>query len=72
MVSIPVDLTVPGSEELLKLEGSGVKGHYVSVEQLIELGGGKTEWRMATSSHAGGNIPRFISERAIAETISRV
>jgi hypothetical protein len=72
MVSIPVDLTVPGSQELLKFEGAGVKGHYVSIERFMELEGGKTEWRMATSSKVGGNIPRFISDRAMAERISQV
>jgi Protein of unknown function (DUF3074) len=72
MVSIPVDLTVPGSEELLKLEESGVKGRYVSVERLIELENGKTEWRMATSSNPGGNIPGFLSESMMDDKIAQV
>lgn len=72
MVSIPVDLTVPGSEDLLKLEKSGVKGRYVSIERFQELEDGKTEWRMATSSVSGGNIPTFLAESMIDEKIAHV
>jgi Protein of unknown function (DUF3074) len=72
MVSIPVDLAVPGSEDLLKIEGSGVKGRYVSVERLMELENGKIEWRMATSSTPGGNIPAFLSESMMDEKIAQV
>lgn len=71
MVSIPIDLTVPGSEDLLKLEESGVKGRYVSVDRLIELEDGKTEWRMATSGTPGGNIPVFLSESMMDDNIAQ-
>ncbi|KAK7054668.1 hypothetical protein VNI00_003131 [Paramarasmius palmivorus] len=39
-----------GDQDLQKLEEKGVKGRYVSVERLLELENGNTEWRMATSS----------------------
>ena len=69
---MPVDLTVPGAEGLLKLEEVGVKGRYVSVDRFIELENGKTEWRMATSGTPGGNIPLFISESLMDENIAQV
>lgn len=72
MVSIPVDLSVPESEDLLKFEESGVKGRYVSIERFVELEGGKTEWRMATSSTPGGNIPAFLSEGMMDDRIAQV
>ncbi|EMD38280.1 hypothetical protein CERSUDRAFT_49192, partial [Gelatoporia subvermispora B] len=70
IVSIPVDLS--DDPELAKLEEKGVKGRYVSVERLKELDGGKVEWRMATSSTPGGNIPKFIAEGSMGSTISKV
>jgi len=69
IVSIPVDLS--DDAELAKLEEKGVKGRYVSVERLKELDNGKVEWRMATSSTPGGNIPKFIAESSMGSTISR-
>ncbi|KAF7304955.1 DUF3074 domain-containing protein [Mycena kentingensis (nom. inval.)] len=60
IVSIPVDLS--GDQELAKLEEKGVRGRYVSVERLLELPDGTTEWRMATSSTPGGSIPTFFVE----------
>ncbi|KAF8275059.1 hypothetical protein EI94DRAFT_1712287 [Lactarius quietus] len=67
-ISIPVDLT--SEPDLAKLEESGVKGRYVSVECLTELPSGKTEWRMATSSSPGGRIPSFLVDNTMASTIS--
>lgn len=70
IVSIPVDLSEDA--ELAKLEEKGVKGRYVSVELLQELDNGKVEWRMATSSTPGGNIPSFVAESTMASTIAKV
>jgi hypothetical protein len=69
-VSIPVDLSP--DPELAKLEEHGVKGRYVSAELLTELEDGKTEWRMATASTAGGNIPQFMTENSMPSSISHV
>jgi hypothetical protein len=63
VVSIPIDLTSDAT--LLALEEKAVKGHFVSVERITELADGKTKWEMATSSTPGGNIPSFVSERAM-------
>ncbi|KAI0707618.1 hypothetical protein C8Q76DRAFT_628199 [Earliella scabrosa] len=68
VVSLPVDVT--DNEEYAKLEEKGVKGRYVAVERLQELDNGKVEWRMATSSTPGGNIPQFVAESSMASTIS--
>ncbi|TDL27402.1 hypothetical protein BD410DRAFT_894523 [Rickenella mellea] len=71
VISIPVDLTSdPADSEFAKLEEKGVKGRYVSVERILELEGGKVEWRMATSSSPGGNIPQFVAEMTMASKIS--
>lgn len=70
VISIPVDLSEDA--ELAKLEEKGVKGRYVSVELLQELDDGKVEWRMATSSTPGGNIPSFVAESTMASTIAKV
>ena len=72
MVSIPIDLSAPEDEHLAKLEECGVKGRYVSVEHIKELGQGSVEWRMATSSNPGGSIPSFIAEASIASSIAKV
>ena len=69
-MSIPVDVTE--DPEYAKLEEKGVKGRYVSVERLQELDNAKVEWRMATSSTPGGNIPQFVADSSMASTISRV
>jgi len=68
IVSIPIDLS--DSPDLAKVEEKGVKGRYVSVERLKELDDGKVEWKMATSSTPGGNIPSFIAESSMDSTIS--
>ncbi|GLB34651.1 putative protein of unknown function (DUF3074) [Lyophyllum shimeji] len=71
IVSIPIDLSGPGDEELAKLEAHGVRGRYVSVETLTELENGNTEWRMATSSTPGGSIPSFIVESTMASKVAQ-
>lgn len=58
--------------ELLAKEEKGTYGHYASVERVLELDDGKVEWRMATTSSAGGRIPQFMTERSIASSIARV
>uniref|UniRef100_A0A0W0FLB0 DUF3074 domain-containing protein n=1 Tax=Moniliophthora roreri TaxID=221103 RepID=A0A0W0FLB0_MONRR len=68
IVSIPIDLSA--NHELEKLEQKGVKGRYVSVERLLELENGNTEWRMATSSTPGGLIPDFLVEQNMNSKIS--
>ncbi|KAH9930738.1 uncharacterized protein B0H18DRAFT_1145168 [Fomitopsis serialis] len=69
IISTPVDLSE--DTELAKLEEKGVKGRYVSVELLQELDNGKVEWRMATSSTPGGNIPSFVAESTMDSTIAK-
>ncbi|KAH8827018.1 hypothetical protein DL96DRAFT_1710171 [Flagelloscypha sp. PMI_526] len=69
VVSIPVDLS--GDHEASQLEAAGVRGKYVSVEQLVELENGSVEWRMATSSSPGGRIPSFIVDSTMASTIAK-
>jgi len=72
VVSIPIDLTGPGDEELVKFEEKGTKGRYVAVERLIELEDTSVEWQMATSGTPGGNIPNFISEGSMPSQIAAV
>ncbi|OJA18604.1 hypothetical protein AZE42_12109 [Rhizopogon vesiculosus] len=43
VVSIPVDLSGLGDEELANFEEKDTKGRYVSVERLVELEDGKVE-----------------------------
>ncbi|OJT09113.1 hypothetical protein TRAPUB_14440 [Trametes pubescens] len=69
IVSLPVD--VSDNADFAKLEESGVKGRYVSVERLRELENGKVEWCMATSSTPGGKIPQFVVESSMASTIAK-
>ncbi|EEB90451.1 hypothetical protein MPER_11340 [Moniliophthora perniciosa FA553] len=68
IVSIPIDLSA--DPELEKLEQKGVKGRYVSVERLLELGNGNTEWRMAVSSSPGGLVPDCIVQQSLNSKIS--
>jgi len=70
VVSIPIDLSSPGDEDLAKLEERGVRGRYTSVEQILELPDGRVEWRMATSSAPGGAIPRILAESTLPSKIS--
>lgn len=72
IVSLPIDLTGAGDEALHLLEEKGTKGRYVSVERVMELENGDTEWRMATSSTPGGSIPNFIVDSTMAKKISSV
>jgi len=65
VVSIPVDVhTDAGDAELAKSDFKGVRGRYVSIERVQERDDGKVEWRMATSSTPGGNIPNFIVQKS--------
>ncbi|KAJ8597863.1 hypothetical protein M405DRAFT_541 [Rhizopogon salebrosus TDB-379] len=70
VISIPVDLSGPGDEDLAQLQEKGTKGRYVSVERLTELEDGQVLWQMATSSTPGGSIPSFISEGSIPGQIA--
>lgn len=54
------------------MEEKGVHAHYASIERLTELENGKVEWRMATSSKAGGAVPQFMTEMSMASNISHV
>lgn len=72
VVSIPIDLSSPEDAELAKLEEKGVKGRYASIERIVELEDGSTEWRMATSSTPGGSIPTWLAESSMAGKISEV
>ncbi|KAF8163618.1 hypothetical protein B0H34DRAFT_745641 [Crassisporium funariophilum] len=72
IVSLAIDLSSQEDEELQKLEEKGIKGRYVSVERIVELENGNTEWRMATSSTPGGSIPNFIVESTMAKKIAAV
>ena len=69
---MPVDLSAPEYADLAKKEEKGIKGRYTSVERLMELPNGKVEWRMATCSTPGGNIPQVIAEKTMASKISEV
>lgn len=70
VISLPIDLSSPEDAELAKIEEKGVKGRYVSIERIVELEDGSTEWRMATSSTPGGSIPTFLAESSMASKIS--
>jgi Protein of unknown function (DUF3074) len=63
---------VTSDPKLAKLEEKGVRGRFVSVESIKELPGGKTEWRMATSSSPGGRIPAFVVEKTMPSSIAAV
>lgn len=70
IVSIPADLST--DPKLSKLEESGVRGMYVSVEQVLELENGNVQWKMATSSNPGGSIPGWLAESSMASSIAKV
>lgn len=42
----------------------------MSVELVQELDDNKVQWSMATSSDAGGSIPRFITNGALPKSIA--
>jgi hypothetical protein len=67
-VSIP--FTHPGCPEKQGEEKARVRGKYVSVELVKEHPDGSVEWRMATSSDAGGNIPRFITNASMPKNVA--
>ncbi|KAG9026628.1 hypothetical protein FRB95_008655 [Tulasnella sp. JGI-2019a] len=78
VVSIPFNTS--SDQNLSELEGQwgeggkgkvGVKGKYAAVEWIRELGNGKVEWRMATTSIPGGMIPGFLATGAIPGAISK-
>jgi hypothetical protein len=61
----------PDCPEKQGAEKSRVRGKYVSVELVREIEDGKrAEWRMATSSDAGGSIPRFVTNSALPKSIA--
>ncbi|KAJ4487734.1 hypothetical protein J3R30DRAFT_3787308 [Lentinula aciculospora] len=70
VISIPIDLSSPEDVELARMEEKGVKGRYASIERIVELEDGSTEWRMATSSTPGGSIPSWLAESTMASKIS--
>ncbi|THV06533.1 hypothetical protein K435DRAFT_711352 [Dendrothele bispora CBS 962.96] len=70
VVSVPIDLSSPSDIELAQLEGQGVQGRYVVVERIMEMENGNTEWRMATTGTAGGNIPQIFVEQTMASQVS--
>lgn len=70
IISIPVDLS--GQDDLFKMEEKGVRGRYVSVERLLELENGNTEWRMATSGSSGGLLPGFLTDSMMPSSIAKV
>jgi hypothetical protein len=70
VVSIP--FAHPKCPEKQGSEKSRVRGRYVSVERVCEdAESGGVEWRMATCSDAGGNIPRFITNSSLPGSISQ-
>jgi len=72
IVSIPIDPTSLGDGALATPQLKGVQGRYVSVERLLELEDGRTEWKMATSSDPGGLIPSFLAESMLPSKIAQV
>ncbi|WVR08098.1 hypothetical protein IAU60_005144 [Kwoniella sp. DSM 27419] len=70
-MNISIPFTHPDCPEKVGAEKSRVRGKYVSVERVTECEqGDKVEWRMATSSDAGGNIPRFVTNSSLPNSIA--
>ncbi|GMK57512.1 hypothetical protein CspeluHIS016_0403460 [Cutaneotrichosporon spelunceum] len=70
-MNISLPFTHPDCPEKVGAEKSRVRGRYVSVELVREgAEGARVEWRMATSSDAGGNIPRFVTNAALPKNIA--
>ncbi|RXK35432.1 hypothetical protein M231_07287 [Tremella mesenterica] len=68
-ISIPFDH--PNCPPKQGGEKSRVRGAYVSVERVRELDEGtKVEWKMATSSDAGGNVLRFMTNASLPGKIA--
>lgn len=70
LMTVSIPFAHPDCPEKQGAEKSRVRGKYVSVERVCEVQGGGVEWRMATSSDAGGNIPRFITNQSLPGSIS--
>ncbi|KLT43118.1 hypothetical protein CC85DRAFT_259215 [Cutaneotrichosporon oleaginosum] len=69
-MNISLPFAHPECPEKRGPEKARVRGKYVSVERVRELDEGRTEWRMATSSDAGGSIPRFVTNSALPKSIA--
>ncbi|OWZ66749.1 hypothetical protein AYX15_02071 [Cryptococcus neoformans] len=70
-MNISLPFSHPGCMEKKGNESKRVRGKYVSVERVQEMDKGKqVEWRMATSSDAGGNIPRFVTNSSLPNSIA--
>ncbi|KAL1408245.1 hypothetical protein Q8F55_005051 [Vanrija albida] len=70
-MNISIPFSHPDCVEKQGAEKSRVRGKYVSVELVREQdGGAQVEWRMATSSDAGGNIPRFVTNASLPSKIA--
>ncbi|WWC92765.1 uncharacterized protein L201_007724 [Kwoniella dendrophila CBS 6074] len=68
-ISIPFEH--PDCPPKVNNEKSRVRGKYVSVEKVTEIqNGNQVQWRMATSSDAGGNIPRFVTNGSLPNSIA--
>ncbi|GJE90750.1 DUF3074 domain-containing protein [Phanerochaete sordida] len=70
LVSIPVDLSPVPEWAKLEENNKRVKGRYVSVERLRELPDGRLEWRMATTSVAGGMVLQSLTEMSMPANIA--
>lgn len=71
LTPVSVPFSHPACVEKKDDEKSRVRGKYVSVELVREQDGGRqVEWRMATSSDAGGNIPRFVTNASLPSKIA--
>ncbi|EER41944.1 conserved hypothetical protein [Histoplasma capsulatum var. duboisii H88] len=77
-INIQLPIHVSAIRPALPLPKNAVLGKYVSVEMVRVLadaddaaGPGKIEWRMATSSQAGGWIPRFLQHSSIPNAIAK-
>ncbi|KIR39427.1 hypothetical protein I307_01304 [Cryptococcus deuterogattii 99/473] len=70
-MNISLPFSHPGCMEKKGNESKRVRGRYVSVERVQEMDKGRqVEWRMATSSDAGGNIPRFMTNSSLPNSIA--
>ncbi|WVN86851.1 uncharacterized protein L203_102025 [Cryptococcus depauperatus CBS 7841] len=70
-MNISLPFVHPDCPEKKGGEKGRVRGKYVSVERVKELEGGRqVEWSMVTSSDAGGNIPRFVTNRSLPSSIA--
>lgn len=70
IVSIPLDLSPRPDLAKFEEREKRVQGRYVSVERIKDLGNGRLEWRMATSSKAGGLLPQSLTEMSMPSSIA--